>query len=128
MVKLIFLKCILKFVIKTASPTSNNVKDRHIWFKLNNFTCSITEWQRGPSVIEVVRYQPVVMLQVWITVTQNFFLYCRLLFFLFCFVLFSFYHIFPFPSFVLFLLLTVFSFDNLFLVWIGILFLWLAQW
>ena len=77
MVKLIFLKCIFKFLIKTASPTSNYVNDRQIWFELNNFTCSIIEWQRGSSGIGVVRYQPVVMLQVQITVARNFFLSCR---------------------------------------------------
>ena len=131
MVKLVFLKCIFQFVIKIASPTLSNVKDRQIWFKLNNFTCSFTDWQRRPSGIGVVRYQLVVMLQVRIMVARNFFLCCRFFFF---FVLFNFLFIifFPFPFFL-------YSYcwpsivsrgfcNNVFLVWIGTLFLWLAQW
>jgi len=43
------------------------------------------------------------------------FLYIIIFSFLFCFVFFSVYHIFPFPSFPLFLLLTVFSFDNIYI-------------
>ena len=56
--KLIFLKCILEFMINTVPPASNIVYGREKCLECKNFTHSINQWQCRP-----VRFQSRLLLQ-----------------------------------------------------------------